>query len=133
MTTTVATLDAPVRADLRARLRAGLLAIWAGVTGAALHVLQHVGLRAGTALVAGAGGQIVFAAAGFVATVPMLRRLRRRTGTWKVPELALVAFAAIFAFSTVVVGPALSGSDTAGPTPDVAIDHHGHVDTANAS
>lgn len=119
MTATVTPHDPPVHADLRARLRAVLLAIWAGVTGAAPHVLHHVGPLAGTALVAGAGGQIVFAVAGFVATIPMLRRLRRRTGTWKAPALALAGFAAIFTFSTLVVGPAFSGSDTAGPAPAV--------------
>lgn len=27
--------------------------------------------------------------AGFVATIPMLRRLRRRTGSWRAPALAL--------------------------------------------
>lgn len=132
MTTTFATFDRPVRARLWARVRAGLLATWAAVTGAAPHVLHHVGPLAGTAVVAGAGGRIVFGAAGFVATIPMLRRLRRRTGTWKAPALALAAFAAIFTFSTVVIGSAVSGldtlSDTAGPAGDV--DHHGHGDTA---
>ena len=42
----------------------------------------------------------------------MLRRLRRRTGSWRAPALALAAFAAIFTFSTLVIGPAVSGSDT---------------------
>ena len=130
MTTTVATLDSPVRPRLWGRVRAGLLAIWAGATGAAPHVLHHVGPLAGTAIVAGAGGRIVFGAAGFVATIPMLRRLRRRTGSWRAPALALAAFAAIFTFSTLVIGPAVSGSatptDTAVPADDV--DHHGHDD-----
>lgn len=134
MTATVATLDRPVRVRLWARARTGLLAIWAGVTGAAPHVLHHVGPLAGTAVVAGAGGRVAFGAAGFVATIPMLRRLRRRTGGWRAPALALAAFAAIFTFSTFVIGPALSGTgdttDSAAPAEDV--DHHGHDDSADA-
>lgn len=132
MTTTVATLDRPVRVRLWARVRTGLLAIWAGVTGAAPHVLHHVGPLAGTAVVAGAGGRLVFGAAGFLATIPMLRRLRRRTGAWRVPALALAAFAAVFTFSTLVIGPAVSGSDTPTDTtvPGDGIDHHGHDDTS---
>lgn len=77
---------------------------------------------------------MVFGAAGFVATIPMLRRLRRLTGSWRAPALALAAFAAIFTFSTLLIGPAVSGSDTpsdtATPTEDV--DHHGHDDSADA-
>ena len=111
------------------RVRTGLLAVWAAVAGAAPHVLHHVGPLAGTAIVAGAGGRIVFGAAGFVATIPMLRRLRRRTGNWRAPALALAAFAAIFAFSTLVIGPALSGADTDGsPVVIEDDDHHGHDD-----
>lgn len=133
MTTTVATLDRSVHARLWARVRTALLAIWAGVTGAAPHVLHHVGPLAGTAIVAGAGGRIVFGAAGFVATIPMLRRLKRRTGSWRAPVLALTAFAAIFTFSTLVIGPAVTGSDTAGPVaPADGIDHHGHDDIPDA-
>jgi hypothetical protein len=130
MTTTATTLDPPVRARVWARVRAGLLAVWAGVTGAAPHVLHHVGPLAGTAIVAGAGGRIVFGALGFVATIPMLRRLRRRTGSWRAPALALGAFAAIFTFSTLVIGPAVSGSDTQTDTavPADGVDHHGHDD-----
>jgi hypothetical protein len=93
-----------------------------------------VGPLAGTAVVAGAGGRVVFGAAGFVATIPMLRRLRRRTGSWRAPALALAAFAAVFTFSTLVIGPAVSGSDTPTDTavPADDVDHHGHGDTADA-
>lgn len=131
MTITATTVQPPVHAPrLWGRVRAGLLAIWAGVTGAAPHVLHHVGPLAGTAIVAGAGGRILFGAVGFVATIPMLRRLRRRTGSWRAPALALAAFAAIFTFSTLVIGPAVSGSDTPTDTavPADDVDHHGHDD-----
>jgi len=117
------------------RLRTALLALWAAVTGAAPHVLHHVGPLAGTALVAGAGGQVLFGAAGFVATIPMLRRLRRRTGSWRAPGLALAAFAVIYALSTVFVGPAISAAtspDTVAPaTEQVEVDHHGHDPEGN--
>lgn len=130
MTMTVTALDRSVHARLWAQVRTVLLAIWAGITGAAPHVLHHIGPLAGAAIVTGAGGRIVFGVAGFVATIPMLRRLRRRTGTWKAPALALAAFAAIFTLSTLVIGPAVSGSDTAAPAEE--IDHHGHYDARDA-
>jgi hypothetical protein len=130
MTTTAATLEGPARVRPWVRVRTGLLAVWAGLTGAAPHVLHHVGPLAGTAVAAGAGGQVVFGAVGFVATIPMLRRLRRRTGSWRAPALALAAFAAIFTFSTLVIGPALSGSGSASDAAQTAedVDHHGHGD-----
>jgi hypothetical protein len=92
--------------------------------------LHHVGPLAGTALVAGAGGRALFGVAGFVATIPMLRRLRRRTGSWRVPGLALAAFAAIYTVSTLIVGPAIGAattSDAGAPSSEqVEVDHHGH-------
>lgn len=122
-------VEAPVR-GFASRLRTSLLALWAAITGAAPHVLHHVGPLAGTALVAGAGGRVLFGAAGFVATIPLLRRLRRRTGGWRVPALALAAFAAIFTASTLLVGPAIGDGtrpDVATtPTEPVEVDHHGH-------
>ncbi len=112
------------------RARTTLLALWAATTGAAPHVLHHVGPLAGSALVAGAGGRALFGIAGFVATIPMLRRLRRRTGSWRAPILALAAFAAIYTASTLFVGPAIesaTGADAAGPPAEqVDVDHHGH-------
>lgn len=124
------TTDLAPAPGLLARVRTTLLALWAAVTGAAPHVLHHVGPLAGTALVAGVGGRILFGALGFVATIPMLRRLHRRTGSWRVPALALAAFVAIFAFSSLFLGPALAGDgDTDAPASlpaTVDVDHHGH-------
>lgn len=115
------------RADRWTRTRTTVLGIWAAITGTAPHVLHHVGPLAGAAIVAGAGGRILFGAVGFVATIPMLRRLRRRTGSWRAPALALAAFAAVFTFSTLVIGPVVTGADAAGPTAPVDdADHHGH-------
>lgn len=116
--------------SVAARVRTAMLGVWAAITGAAPHVLHHIGPLAGTALVAGAGGRVLFGVAGFVATIPMLRRLRRRTGSWRVPGLALAAFAAIYTVSTLFVGPAIGGAT--GPdagaisSEQVEVDHHGH-------
>lgn len=114
MSATATTTPSPqIRSgSVAARVRGGLLAVWAAITGAAPHVLHHVGPLAGSALVAGAGGRAAFGAVGFVATIPTLRRLRRRTGSWRTPALALLAFATIFTLSTLVIGPA-----SATPTP----------------
>jgi hypothetical protein len=116
--------------NIATRVRTTLLALWAAITGAAPHVLHHVGPLAGTALVAGAGGRALFGVAGFVATIPMLRRLRRRTGSWRVPGLAIAAFAAIYTVSMLFVGPAIGAatSPDAGTSPSeqVEVDHHGH-------
>lgn len=51
------------------------------VTGLLPHVLHHIGLLAGTALVAGSGGTALFGALGLLASVPMLVRLYRRFGS----------------------------------------------------
>jgi hypothetical protein len=45
-----------------ARIWSGVLAVWGVVTGLAPHVLHHVGPLAGAALLAGAGGKLLFAA-----------------------------------------------------------------------
>ncbi|GEL97337.1 hypothetical protein [Cellulomonas terrae] len=97
------------------------------VSGAAPHILHHVGPLVGTALVAGAGGTVVFGALGLALSVPFLIRLRRRFSSWWAPAIALLLFAGMFALSTFVIGPRLSGVDS--PTQDVAptehVGHHG--------
>ncbi len=123
-TTTATRLTTPAR--LANRLRTALLGTWAAVTGAAPHVLHHVGPLAGSALVAGAGGRMLFGAIGFVATIPTLRRLRRRTGNWRAPGLALAAFAAIYTVSALLIGPAISDATQPPAAPAESVDHHGH-------
>lgn len=117
-------------ASLASRVRATLLALWAAITGAAPHVLHHVGPLAGTALVAGVGGRTLFALAGFVATIPLLRRLRRRTGSWRTPGLALAGFAAVYTLSTIFLGPAIGAATSpevgTPPAVQLEVDHHGH-------
>lgn len=111
--------DAAARPEVRpgslvSRLTAAGLAAWGAFVGIAPHVLHHAGPLAGAALVAGATGKVIFLALGLVVSIPSLRRLYRRFGTWKAPAIALALFAATFALSTFVIGPAISGSDNPG-------------------
>ncbi|MBI5287595.1 MAG: hypothetical protein HY873_01345 [Chloroflexi bacterium] len=95
------------------------------ITGVAPHVLHHVGPLAGAALLAGAGGSLLFGAIGFVLTVPMLLGLGRRFGTWVAPGVALVLFAAAFTVSTLWIGPAIRGDGGSSLT-DQSTDHSSH-------
>ena len=97
-----------------------------GIVGVAPHVLHHVGFLAGTALVAGSGGTALFAALGLAASVPMLRRLYRRFGTWRAPAAGLALFAVMFTLSAFVVGPAISGGSDGGPPSTPVVNHNGH-------
>lgn len=126
MSAPATTLAPATRPHVLQRLRTALLAAWAAVTGAAPHVLHHVGPLAGSALVAGAGGRVLFGALGFVATIPSLRRLRRRTGNWRAPGLALAAFATVYAVSALLIGPAIGDATQPPVTPSDSVDHHGH-------
>ena len=96
------------------RLRATVAATGAAVLGAAPHVLHHVGPLAGAAFLAGTTGKLLFGVIGLVLAVPMLRRMRRRRGSWRAPGAVLALMATVFAFSSFVIGPALTGSPDAG-------------------
>lgn len=111
----VAGATAPAAARGLDRVRAALAAFGAALLGAAPHVLHHVGPLAGAALLAGASGRLLFGAIGFAAAIPMLRRLRRRTGSWRVPGTVLAAMVGLFVFSSLVIGPALTGGSADGP------------------
>ena len=101
----------------------------AGISGIAPHVLHHVGPLAGTALLAGAGGTVLFGVAGFALSIPMLLRLRRRFGSWAAPGVASVIFTGVYLVSALVVGPALTADsasvESPGPSPSPS-DHAGH-------
>ena len=112
------------RPSLVGRVWGAVLAAWGGFIGLLPHVLHHVGPLAGAALLAGATGRIVFAAIGFVAAIPFLRRLHRRFGTWRAPALALAIFAAMFSLSSFVIGPAIAGRDEAPTQPGIEQDGH---------
>jgi hypothetical protein len=129
-----APLEAPTEAasvGLRAvrTLATGASGAVAAISGIAPHVLHHVGPLAGAALLAGAGGTVLFGVAGFALSVPMLLRLRRRFGTWAAPAVASIIFTGVYLVSALVVGPALTaGSPTnasPGPSPSL-FDHSGH-------
>jgi hypothetical protein len=108
-----------------ARVWSVVLAVWAAATGLAPHVLHHVGPLAGAALLAGAGGTLLFAAIGFVAAIPFLLRIHRRFDTWRAPAIALAVFAAMFSLSTFVIGPAITGANDK-PSLEQPGGHMGH-------
>lgn len=99
------------RPSLPGRIWGAMVAVWGGFIGLLPHVLHHVGPLAGAALLAGATGRVLFAAIGFVAAIPFLRRLYRRFKTWRAPAIALAIFAAMFSLSSFVIGPAISGDE----------------------
>ena len=108
-----------------ARIGAAFSAAVGAVTGAAPHVLHHVGPLAGAALVSGATGTLLFGALGVVLALPMLYQLRRRFGNWTAPAVALAIFIAMFTVSTLWIGPAIRGDATAVPGAQ-PIDHASH-------
>ena len=108
------------------RARDVLTGLIGGVVGLAPHVLHHVGLLAGTALVAGSGGTALFAVVGLVASIPLLLRLRRRFGTWRAPALGFAVFAAMFALSAFVIGPAINGQFDSAPASAPGTNHDSH-------
>ena len=118
---------------LRATLWNALTGAVATAAGVAPHVLHHVGILAGAALVTGVTGNLVFGVLGLALSVPLLRRLYRRFGTWRAPAVAVVVFAVMFSVSAFVIGPAISGADPEPPapvpgnggTPDDHAGHHG--------
>lgn len=99
----------PVRRTVGQRVWVGVSSAGAVVLGVLPHVLHHVGLFAG-ALFAGVGGSLLFGAVGFLAAIPFLLRVHRRSGTWRTPAVLLALFAVMFSISTFVIGPAITTS-----------------------
>ena len=97
-----------------------------GIVGLAPHVLHHIGPLVGTALVAGAGGTVIFGVLGLVASVPMLVKLRLRFSNWWAPAIALAVFAAMFLISSLVIGPRISAPDNPAGPGVIKIDHIAH-------
>lgn len=117
------TTDQPV--GLLVRLRLAFAGITGAVAGVAPHVLHHVGPIAGTAVVSGATGTLVFGALGFLLMVPTLLRIKRHFGSWVAPGIATAVFALIFTISTVWVGPIIRG-EPAASTDEHSTDHDIH-------
>lgn len=113
-------------------LGSALSGLVAAISGIAPHVLHHIGPLAGTAILAGTAGTILFGVAGFALSIPMLLRLRRRFGTWLAPAVASVIFLVVYLFSSLVVGPAITGASAiesraapvSSPLPSGHDEHH---------
>lgn len=104
--------------------RGRLKAIWESASaaigvamGLVPHVLHHIGLIAGAALVTGAAGNAVFFAVGLVFSIPLLRRLYKKFHTPWAPAIAVVIFAAMFSLSAFVIGPAITGDSAPANAP----------------
>ncbi len=128
--TSLPAADAAAHQSRLERVREAVAAVGAMVLGAAPHVLHHAGPLAGAAVLAGASGRLLFGAIGLVLTVPLLRRLHRRHGSWVVPGGVLALMAILFAVSTFVIGPAITGAGGSPSTPKPAgvstSGHEGH-------
>ena len=103
------------RRGVLATVWSAVTAVVGGVMGLLPHLLHHVGILGGAVLVTGATGNVLFAVLGLVFSLPLLRRLYRRFGSWKAPALALGVFALMFSLSAFIIGPAISNDD---PSPD---------------
>ena len=112
-------------ADRGARLSAlNRVRVWIGSAVAAFlgllpHLLHHAGPLAGAALLGGVAGSLLFGVIGFIAAIPFMLRLHRRSGDWRLPAAAMALFVVVFSISTFVIGPAIngSGSENSAPAP----------------
>lgn len=112
-----------------AAVRDAVAAAAGAVLGLVPHVLHHVGIIAGAALLTGLGGNAALYVVGLVLSVPMFRRIHRKFRTWLAPAIAAGLFTAMFLVSALVVGPAISdGSPTQerGPAPSPTEQHTEH-------
>lgn len=102
-------------------IRDTISAVAGAVLGIAPHVLHHIGLLAGAALLTGALGNGLLFISGLALSVPMLRRLYWHFRSWRAPALAVAVFTLLFSLSAFVIGPAISGIDDAlvPPSPTV--------------
>ena len=115
-----------------AAIRDTVGAVVGAVMGLVPHVMHHIGLVAGAAVVTGALGNGLFFLVGLVFSIPLLRRLYRRFNSWRAPAIAVAVFTALFSISAFVVGPAISQSDQQSqntPAPAETEDHEGHHPT----
>lgn len=127
-----AILDAPRRPGRWRTPWASVRAAIGALLGLVPHVMHHIGILAGAALLSGVFGNSLLYAVGLLLSIPLLNRLRKRFGTWKAPATGVVVFTAMFLLSALVVGPAISRSSTppapqtsVGPTSSAA-DHASH-------
>jgi len=95
-------------------------AVFGAILGLVPHVLHHVGLVAGAALVTGAAGNTLFFLVGLVFSIPLLLRLYRRFSSWWAPAIAVAVFAGLFTLSATVIGPAITDRTGSGDEPPPA-------------
>ena len=113
--------------------------VWATIRagiGAALgilpHVMHHIGLLAGAALLTGVLGNGILYIVGLLLSIPLLRRLQARFHTIWAAGIGVAVFTVLFSLSAFVVGPAISGAGSQSPaqTPTPAVTttdgHDGH-------
>lgn len=125
---------APAPASRWKAVRDAVGAVTGTVLGIAPHVLHHIGLLAGAALITGASGNVLFYAFGLLLSVPMLRRLYRRFQSLWAPAIAIAVFTGLFSVSAFVIGPAISGGNANDDPPPSSptdpgpnhTDEHGH-------
>lgn len=104
--------------------------IWSGIMGILPHVLHHVGPLAGAALIAGTTGRLLFGALTFVLTMPLLVRVHRKCGSWRIPGVLLGIFIAVWTLSTFVAGPWVEDQLRDPPAASTKLDHEEHHDEA---
>lgn len=124
---TVTAVAADQPRSIAGRAWSAVLAAWGAVLGVLPHVLHHVGPLAGAALLAGAGGRILFAAIALVVSIPFLLRIHRRFRTWLAPAIALAAMTVAFSLSSFVIAPLITGgSNSTKPGIEQPAGHESH-------
>lgn len=115
------TLPLQTRTGTAASPRGFWAAVRAGVgvvLGIVPHVMHHIGLLAGAALLTGVWGNGVLYVVGLLLSIPLLRRIHARFRTVWAPAVGVAAFTTLFAVSAFIIGPAISGAAAGSSTPD---------------
>lgn len=101
------------------RLRIAAAGVGAALLGATPHVLHHAGPLAGAALFAGVGGTLLFGALGLHCRNPAAAEDAATHRVVAAPGGRARAVPALFALSSFVVAPALTGAkdDNGQPSP----------------
>jgi hypothetical protein len=99
---------------------AAIRAALGSLLGLVPHVMHHIGIVVGTALLAGFWGNTILYLLGILLSIPMFRRLHRRYGSITAPIAGAAIFTALFLFSALVVGPAINASAIAPGTPTIS-------------
>jgi len=80
-------LEAPHRSSRWRTTWASVRAAIGALLGLVPHVMHHIGILAGAALLTGVFGNSLLYAVGLLLSIPLLNRLRKRFGTWKAPAI----------------------------------------------